>query len=82
MRSRSLPAHRVVSPHVVVESVEKTKSDVNLRKKVLSHYKEMGLEDDFSHDLEEEKYCESKDHEELSEHMEFIDEYDERKFWE
>ncbi|MGB5833686.1 MAG: hypothetical protein WBG92_17070 [Thiohalocapsa sp.] len=46
-----------------------------------SHYKEMGLEDDFSYDPEEDEYYETKDYEERSAHMAFIDTYDERSFW-
>jgi hypothetical protein len=62
-------------------SVEKTKSYADLRKKVLSHYKEMGLEDDFNYDPEGDDYYETKDYEERSTHMAFIDEHDEQSFW-
>ena len=64
-----------------VDPAETTRSYDELRKKVLSHYKEMGLEDDFSYDPEEDDYYETKDYEERSAHMAFIDEYDERSFW-
>jgi hypothetical protein len=63
------------------DSVEKTKSYTDLRKKVLSHYKEMGLEDDFYYNPEHDDYYETKDYEERSAHMVFIDEHDERNFW-
>lgn len=63
------------------DPVEKIESYADLRKKVLSHYKEMGLEDDFNYDPEEDEYYETKDYEERSAHMAFIDEYEERSFW-
>jgi hypothetical protein len=64
------------------DPVEDTKSYTDLRKKVLSHYKEMGLENGFRYDPAADDYYETKDYEEHSAHTAFIDEYDERKFWE
>jgi hypothetical protein len=52
-----------------------------LRKKVLSHYKEMGMEDAFEYDPDRDEYFETRDYEEQAPHMGYIDEYDERSFW-
>jgi len=58
-----------------------TKPYDDLRKKVLSHFKEMGMEDAFEYVPDEDEYFETGDYEERAPHMGFIDEYDERGFW-
>lgn len=58
-----------------------TKPYYDLRKKVLSRFKERGMEDAFECVLEEDEYFETGDYEERAPHMGFIDEYDERMFW-
>ena len=52
-----------------------------LRRKVLSHHKEMGMEDAFEYDPEEGEYYETKDYEDNAPHMEFIDAFTEQTFW-
>jgi hypothetical protein len=52
-----------------------------LRKKVLTHHKERGMEDAFDYIPDEDEYFETRDYEERAPHMGFIDEYDERMFW-
>lgn len=53
----------------------------DLRKKVLSHHKAMGMEGAFEYVPDAGEYFETKDYEERAPHMRFIDEYDERMFW-
>jgi hypothetical protein len=64
------------------EPSDATKSYTELRKKVLSHYKEMGMEDAFEYAPEDDDYYETADYEENSPHMALIEEYDEYSFWE
>lgn len=54
----------------------------DLRKKVLSHHKEMGMGDAFEYAPGSDEYFETRDYEENSPHMRFIDEYEEQSFWE
>lgn len=61
--------------------MRKSNSMPTFEKRCYLNYKEMGLEDDFNYDPEEDKYYETKDYEERSAHMAFIDEYEERSFW-
>jgi hypothetical protein len=58
-----------------------TKPYDDLRKKVLSHHKEMGMANAFEYLPDEDEYFETQDYEERAPHMGFIDEYDERMFW-
>lgn len=58
-----------------------TKPCGDLRKKVLSHHKAMGMEGAFEYVPDEDEYFETSSYEERSPHMGFIDEYDERMFW-
>lgn len=52
-----------------------------LRKKVLSHHKEMGTEADFEYDPEHDDYFETADYETRAPHTRFIDAYDDQVFW-
>ena len=52
-----------------------------IRKKVLRHYKEMGMEDAFRYEPKDDEYYETAEYEEHSRHMEFIREYDKQSFW-
>ena len=52
-----------------------------LRRKILSHHKEMGMEYAFEYDAEEGEYYETKDYEENAPHMEFIVAFTEQSFW-
>ena len=52
----------------------------NLRTKVLSYAKDMGMGDCYVKDGDE--YYETREYEEKSEQMAFINEYDEQVFWE
>jgi len=63
------------------EPREAKKPYADLRKKVLSHHKEMGMEEDFTYDPKEDDYFETADYEERAPHMQLIDEYDEAAFW-
>jgi len=58
-----------------------TKPYADLRRKLLSHHKEMGMEDDFVYEPEDDEYYETAEYEERSAHMRFIEEYDENAFW-
>jgi glutamine synthetase len=57
----------------------KTKEYKNLRNKILSYAREMGMGDCYYQ--EEEEYFETKEHEENSDQMAFIEEYNENTFW-
>jgi len=65
-----------------IEQPEETKLYTNLRKKVLSHHKEMGMEDAFRYEPTHDEYYETADYEQDSPHMAFIEEYEEHGFWE
>lgn len=58
-----------------------TKPYDDLRKKVLSHFKAMGMEDAFKYVPGQDEYFETSEYEDSAPHMRFIDEYDERVFW-
>jgi hypothetical protein len=58
-----------------------TKPYDELRKKVLSHFKAMGMEDSFEYDSDKDDYFETREYEERAPHMRFIDEHDELMFW-
>lgn len=75
-----LTADWVIRSHEEEPRAE-TKPYDDLRKKVLSHFKEMGMEDAFEYVPDEDEYFETKDYEERARHMRFIDEYDELMFW-
>jgi dihydroneopterin aldolase len=64
------------------EPSDATKRYAELRRKVLSHHKEMGMEDAFEYAPEDDDYYETADYEENSHHMRLIEEYDERSLWE
>lgn len=55
---------------------------LDFRKKVLSHYKVMGMGADFRYDPRHDEYFETGDYEDRSPHMAAIDAYEERVFWE
>ncbi len=52
-----------------------------IRRKILSYHKEMGMEDAFQYDPEDGEYYETKDYEENAPHMAFIDAFTEQSFW-
>ncbi|MBK5938341.1 hypothetical protein [Halochromatium roseum] len=58
-----------------------TKSYDDLRKKLLSHHQEMGMEDAFVYDPDQDDYFETRVYEDRAAHLRFIDLYDERTFW-
>jgi len=64
-----------------VEQRAETKPYSDLRKKVLSHFKEMGMEDAFVYHPEHDDYFETREYEERAPHMRFIEEHDEEVFW-
>ena len=75
-----LVADWVITGHEEEER-EATKPYKELRKKVLSQHKEMGMEDAFEYSPEHDDYFETAAYEEEAPHMRFIDEYDEQVFW-
>jgi len=60
---------------------EETKPYADLRKKVLSHHKEIGMEDAFRYSAEDDEYYETAEYEMSSPHMAMIDEFSEISFW-
>jgi hypothetical protein len=52
-----------------------------LRKKVLSHFREMGMGEDFQYDQQADEYFETSEYEARAPHVRFLSEYDERMFW-
>jgi hypothetical protein len=76
-----LVADWVITGHEEEER-ETTKPYKELRKKVLSHHKEMGMADAFEYSPEHDEYFETAAYEANGPHMRFIDEYDEQVFWE
>jgi hypothetical protein len=64
-----------------VEPRDDTKPHDALRKKVLSHYKAMGMEDDIEYVEKHDDYFEPAAYEARAPHMRFIDDYDEQVFW-
>jgi len=75
-----LTADWVITAHED-EPSKANKDYADLRKKVLSHYKEMGMEDLFQYNAEHDEYYETKAYEDNSVHMAFIDQYNELTFW-
>jgi hypothetical protein len=75
-----LLADWVIHAHEV-ELTDESKPYVALRKKVLSHHREMGMEDAFQYAPGDDEYYETVDYEESSAHMAFIEAYEERSFW-
>jgi hypothetical protein len=63
-----------------VEPGAATKPYEALRKKVLSHHKEMGMEGDFEYDPKDDEYFETADYEAHAPHTRFIDAYDDQVF--
>jgi hypothetical protein len=76
-----LVADWVINAHEVAEGEGVRKPYKELRKKVLSHHKEMGMEEEFSYSEELDNYYESKEYEDRAPHMRFVDEHDESVFW-
>ncbi len=64
-----------------VEPGAATKPYEALRKKVLSHHREMGMEADFEYDPKDDEYSETADYEAHAPHTRFIDAYDDQVFW-
>ena len=75
-----LVADWVITGHEEEER-EATKPYNELRKKVLSHHKEMGMAEAFEYSPEHDDYFETAAYEEQAPHMRFIEEYDEQVFW-
>jgi hypothetical protein len=69
----------VMTAHDIEERKE-TKPYAEIRKKILSHFKEMGMEDCYRQEGDE--YYETAEYEADSESMQFIEEYNEDFFWE
>jgi hypothetical protein len=63
------------------EPREETESYGMLRKKVLAHFKEMGMEENFEYDPNADEYFETPEYETQAPHMQFIEAYDEASFW-
>jgi hypothetical protein len=63
------------------EPREETKPYNELRKKVLCFHKEMGMEHQLRYDPKHDEYYETSEYEEGSDHMRFIEGYDEESFW-
>ena len=63
------------------EPSDETRAYADLRKKLLSHHKEMGMEEAFRYAREDDEYYETAEYEANSPHMGFIDEYEEHIFW-
>ena len=63
------------------EPTGETNSYADVRKKVLSHYKEMGMDDAFRYSQEDDEYYETAEYEANSPHMAFIEAYEESNFW-
>ena len=76
-----LVADWVITGHEEEER-EETKPYKELRKKVLSYHKEMGMAKAFEYSPEHDEYFETAAYEVSGPHMRFIDEYDEQVFWE
>lgn len=64
------------------ESSDETKPCADLRKKVLSYHKEMGMGEAFRYVAEDDEYYETADYEMSSANMMLIDELSEISFWE
>ncbi len=75
-----LVADLVIHGHDVEEHEEK-KPYTALRKKVLSHHEEMGMDEEFEYSPQDDEYFETAAYEEDAPHTRFINEYDEQMFW-
>jgi hypothetical protein len=64
------------------EPTDETQPYADLRKKVLSYHKEMGMEEAFRYAAEDNEYYETADYEMSSPHMALIDQLSEISFWE
>ena len=53
----------------------------HIRKKVLKHVEKMGMGHLFEYHAEENEYYETLEYDEQGKHRKFIDDYDERTFW-
>jgi hypothetical protein len=67
--------------HAHEEETKARKPFKELRKKVLSHHKEMGMADEFEYSEEFDDYFETRDYEDRAPHVRFIEEHDEKMFW-
>jgi hypothetical protein len=76
-----LAADWVITGHEEEER-EETKPYRELRKKVLSHHKEMGMGEAFEYSPKEDEYFETAAYEESAPHMRFVEEYNAQVFWE
>ena len=68
---------RVDSRPVFKQRLDLGARDADLRRKVLSHHKEMGMEDAFVYAPEDGEYYETAEYEMDSPHMRLIERYDE-----
>jgi hypothetical protein len=64
-----------------VEPADATEPYDGLRKKVLSHHKAMGMEEEFEYAPKDDDYYETADYEAHAPHTRFIDTYDDQVFW-
>lgn len=64
------------------EDDEEVKPYKELRKKILSFFKEMGMEDCYHYDKAHDEYYETAEYEDEAESMQFIEQYNEDFFWE
>ena len=76
-----LAADWVITGHEEEER-EETKPYRELRKKVLSHHKEMGMAEAFVYSPKEDEYFETAAYEASAAHMRFVEEYNEQVLWE
>ena len=76
-----LLADWVMTAHEEEERGE-TRPYRELRKKVLSHHKEMGMAEAFQHSPKEDEYFETAAYEASAPHMQFVEAYNEQVFWE
>jgi hypothetical protein len=75
-----LLADWVMTAHEEEERGE-TRPYRELRKKVLSHHKEMGMAEAFQYSPKEDEYFETAAYEASAPHMRFIEEHNEQVFW-
>jgi len=64
-----------------VEKSDATNAFRDLRRKLLSNHKEMGMEDAFHYAAEDDDFYETAEYVLNSPHMGFIEEYDEQSIW-
>jgi hypothetical protein len=60
---------------------EEVKPYNELRKKILSYFKEMGMDDCYKYDKADDDYYETGEYEDNSESTRFIEKYNEEFFW-